>query len=58
MEEVFLQNYDPMSNIWLSAIIAAAPIIVFLLSLVVFKLKTYMAAFLTVVVSLTISIAF
>ena len=58
MEEVFLQNYDPMSNIWLSAIIAAAPIIVFLLSLVVFKLKGYMAAFLTVVVSLAISIAF
>ncbi|MGP1485322.1 MAG: L-lactate permease [Campylobacter sp.] len=58
MEEIFLQNYDPAGNIGLSALIASVPIIVFLFSLVVFKLKGYVAAFITVFTSLCVAIIF
>lgn len=58
MQEVFLQNYDPAGNIWLSAAVAALPIGVFLLCLTVFKLKGYVAAFLTVAASLAVAIIF
>lgn len=58
MQNYFIQNYDPASNLWLSAAIAALPIFVFLLSLVVFKLKGYVAAFLTVIASVVVAILF
>ncbi|MEE3743797.1 lactate permease LctP family transporter [Campylobacter porcelli] len=45
------QIYDPLSNIWLSALVAFLPILCFLVSLLVFKLKGYVAAFLTVVLA-------
>ncbi|MEE3693643.1 lactate permease LctP family transporter [Campylobacter sp. CLAX-22107-21] len=45
------QIYDPLSNIWLSALVAFLPILCFLVSLLVFKLKGYMAAFLTVILA-------
>ena len=45
------QVYDPLSNIWLSALVAFLPILCFLVSLLVFKLKGYMAAFLTVILA-------
>lgn len=44
----FIQNYNPLSKLWLSALIAALPIFIFLISLMVLKLKGIMAAFLTV----------
>ena len=43
------QIYDPLGNIWLSALVAFLPILCFLVSLLVFKLKGYVAAFFTVV---------
>ena len=45
------QLYNPLSNIWLSAVIAAVPIIFFILLLVVFKLKGYVAGGLSVLVA-------
>lgn len=45
------QIYDPLGNIWLSALVAFLPILCFLVSLLVFKLKGYMAAFLTVILA-------
>ncbi|MGG7073587.1 lactate permease LctP family transporter [Campylobacter sp. 9BO] len=58
MEELFVQNYNPFGDICLSAIIAAMPIFVFLLLLVVLKLKGYVAAFITVSFSIVISVLF
>lgn len=48
---MWTQNYDPLNNMMASAGIAFIPIIVFLICLVVFKLKGYQAGFLTVVVA-------
>lgn len=45
------QIYDPMNNIWLSALIAFLPILCFLVCLVFFKLKGFQAGFLTVIVA-------
>ena len=42
------QQYNPMGNIWLSAAVAALPIVIFLISLVVFKLKGYTAGGLSI----------
>ncbi|MCE3040353.1 L-lactate permease [Helicobacter anatolicus] len=52
----FIQNYDPLGNIALSAIVAFLPILCFLASLVFFKLKGYQAGFLTVVVSCIVAL--
>ena len=56
LNTVWQQQYDPMNNIWLSALIAVIPIIVFLVSLVFFKLKGYTAGALSIVTSAIISI--
>ena len=50
------QNYDPLGNANLSAILAALPVLVFLLALTVFKLKGLTAAILAVVVSAAVSL--
>ncbi len=52
----FHQVYDPLGNIWLSALIALLPILLFFLSLMVFKLKGYTAAFLSVALSAVIAV--
>ncbi|MDL0087850.1 lactate permease LctP family transporter [Campylobacter gastrosuis] len=54
----YTQVYDPLSNIFLSALVAALPIFLFLVSLVVFKLKGWLAALLTVTLSSLIAILF
>lgn len=56
--EYFTQNYDPAANIALSALVAAAPIFIFLISLVALKLKGYVAAALTVSASAAVAIFF
>ena len=38
LNTIWEQQYNPMGNIWLSAGVAALPIVIFLISLVVFKL--------------------
>lgn len=48
---MYQQIFDPLGNIWLSAIFAFIPIACFLLCLLAFKLKGYQAGFLTVVVA-------
>ncbi|GHP97970.1 L-lactate permease [Helicobacter pylori] len=52
----FHQIYDPLGNIWLSALVALLPILLFFLSLMVFKLKGYAAAFLSVALSAIIAV--
>lgn len=52
----FIQNYDPLGHIGLSALVAFLPILCFLLCLVVFKLKGYQAGFLTVIASCVIAL--
>ncbi|WP_339193688.1 L-lactate permease [Aeribacillus sp. FSL W8-0870] len=46
---VWEQVYNPLENIWLSAIIAAVPIIVFIVLLTVFKLKGYIAGLFSII---------
>ncbi|MEH7303848.1 lactate permease LctP family transporter [Neobacillus drentensis] len=48
---VWEQVYNPLSNIWLSASIAAIPIIFFIVMLTVFKLKGYMAGLYSIIVA-------
>lgn len=50
------QVYDPLGNIWLSAVFAFLPIICFLVCLVFFKLKGYQAGFLTVILASVIAL--
>ena len=49
------QNYDPLGNPDLSALLAALPVLVFLLALTVLRLKGLTAALLAVVVSVLVS---
>ncbi len=53
---MYIQNYDPLGNIWLSALVALLPILLFFLSLVVFKLKGHIAGLLTVALSIIIAV--
>ena len=48
LNTIWEQQYNPMGNIWLSAGVAALPIAIFLISLVVFKLKGYTAGGLSI----------
>lgn len=50
------QNYNPLGNEWLSAIVALLPIILFFISLVFFKLKGHIAGLLTVILATLIAI--
>jgi len=49
--ETWLQEYNPLDNIWLSAITAAIPIVLFILMLSIFKLKGYLAGLYSIIVS-------
>ena len=49
LNTVWQQQYNPMNNIWLSALIAVIPIVIFLISLVFFKLKGYTAGALSII---------
>lgn len=53
---MWLQNYNPFDSAYLSALIAALPVIFFLLGLTVFKMKGIFAAFLTLLISIGISV--
>lgn len=52
----FVQNYNPLDNIWLSAFVAFLPIALFFLCLVVFKFKGYVAGFLTMFLATLIAL--
>lgn len=47
----YVQEFNPLGNIWLSALVAFVPIACFLICLLVFKLKGYIAGFITVIVA-------
>lgn len=52
------QVYNPLDNIWLSALIALIPIIFFFIALTLLKLKGHIAAGITVLLSMIIAIYF
>lgn len=53
---MYIQNFDPLGNIWLSALVAFVPIACFLLCLLVFKMKGYIAGFITVIVATLVAL--
>ncbi|EGC6739877.1 L-lactate permease [Campylobacter lari] len=55
-KNMWQQIYNPFDNILLSALVAFLPILCFLLSLVVFKLKGYQAGFLTLILSSVVAL--
>ncbi|EJS74875.1 L-lactate permease [Bacillus cereus] len=50
------QVYDPFGNIWVSAAVALIPIIFFFLALAVFRMKGYVAGFITVVLTILVAL--
>lgn len=54
---VWFQNYDPLNNQWLSALVALLPIVCFFMCLLVFKLKGHWAGLLTVLLAMLIAIS-
>lgn len=53
---MWLQNYNPLNILWLSALVAALPILLFGFSLIVLKLKGHIAALLTVLLAAFIAL--
>lgn len=52
---MWIQDYNPLNNTYLSAMVAALPVIFFLLGLTVFKMKGIIAAILTLIISIGVS---
>jgi L-lactate transport len=52
------QIYDPAGNLWVSALIAALPILFFFAALTVFKLKGHVAGTGTVLIALAVAVFF
>ncbi|ADY24433.1 L-lactate permease [Bacillus paranthracis] len=50
------QVYDPFGDIWISAAVALIPIIFFFLALAVFRMKGYVAGFITVVLTILVAL--
>lgn len=50
------QIYDPLNNIWLSALIAALPIFCFIICLMGLKMKSYIAGLYSVIVAIILAI--
>lgn len=58
MQEIWSQNYDPASNVWVSALVALIPILFFFLALTKLRLKGYVAGTITVALSLAVALLF
>ena len=54
--ETWTQVYDPLGALWLSALVAALPIVFFFVSLAVLRWDAYLAGLGTIVVTLIIAI--
>jgi L-lactate transport len=54
----WMQVYDPAGNLWVSALVAALPIIFFFIALAVLRMKGHVAATITVVIALAVAILF
>lgn len=58
MQETWLQNYDPVGNLWISALVALIPIIFFFLALTKLRMKGYIAGTITVILALAVALFF
>ncbi|MEP6664210.1 MAG: L-lactate permease, partial [Verrucomicrobiota bacterium] len=56
MSPVWLQNYDPLHNPFLSTLVAAVPVIVLLSSIAFFKIRIHFAAVIGLLVSIGIAL--
>ena len=56
--QTWMQVYDPAGNLWLSALIAALPIIFFFIALTVLRMKGHIAGTITVAIALAVAIFF
>jgi L-lactate transport len=54
----WMQNYDPLGNLWLSSLVAALPIIFFFVALTVLRMKGHVAGTITVLISLAVAVLF
>jgi L-lactate transport len=54
--QTWQQIYNPLGNLWLSALVAAIPIIFFFVALTVFRMKGHIAGTITVALSLAVAI--
>lgn len=54
--QTWQQIYNPLGNLWLSALVAAIPIIFFFVALTVFRMKGHVAGTITVALSLAVAI--
>src|SRR5699024_9272279 len=54
---MFVESFNPFGNVLLSSIVAAIPIILFLLCLTIFKMKVIYASITTLVVTLILAIS-
>lgn len=54
----WVQDYDPIGNIWLSALIALIPIVFFFLALTKFKMKAITAGAITLAITIVIAVLF
>jgi len=56
--QTWQQIYDPLGNLWLSALVAAIPIIFFFVALAIFRMKGHLAGTITVVLALLVAVGF
>ena len=56
--QTWTQVYDPIGNLWLSALIAAIPIIFFFVALAILRMKGHVAGTLTVLLALGVAVMF
>ncbi len=54
--QTWTQVYDPFGNLWLSSLVAAIPIIFFFGALAVARMKGYLAATITVILTLAVAV--
>jgi lactate permease len=54
--DMWMQTYDPLHHFWLSSLVAVIPIIFFVIALTMLRLKGYLAALYTTLITVVIAI--